>query len=42
MRRIHLLQSWFSLSDPAMEEALAESGLVHHVRRTAANAADFT
>jgi IS5 family transposase len=24
MRRIHLLQNWFSLSDPAMEEALYE------------------
>ena len=25
MLRIHLLQNWFSLSDPAMEEALYES-----------------
>jgi IS5 family transposase len=24
MLRIHLLQNWFSLSDPAMEEALYE------------------
>ncbi len=24
MLRIHLLQNWFSLSDPAMEEALCE------------------
>jgi IS5 family transposase len=26
MLRIHLLQQWYSLSDPAMEEALIEAG----------------
>jgi IS5 family transposase len=28
MLQIHLLQQWYSLSDPAMEEALIEVGLI--------------
>ena len=33
MLRIHLLQNWFSLSDPAMEEALYEITPMHQFAR---------
>jgi IS5 family transposase len=30
MLRIHLLQQWYSLSDPAMDEALIEEPIMHY------------
>jgi IS5 family transposase len=33
MLRIHLMQQWFGLSDPAMEEALWETPLLRHFAR---------
>ena len=30
MLRVHLMQNWFALSDPAMEEALYEIASLHN------------
>ena len=33
MLRIHLMQQWYSLSDPAMEDALIEVATIRHFAR---------